>query len=179
MRTFFALPIPAVANAPLHELCTQLQTQRGWRWIPPANWHITLAFLGQTDPLLLTTLTILGNAAAAAVKPSSLILNQLEWWPTAQAPRLLVATAPPVPAVTDLHRRLLEGLASAQIDVDAKALRPHLTLVRLQRDIPTAQPSLPPCNVEVPMQRLVLYSSEAGANGSVYRELWQANLGAN
>jgi RNA 2',3'-cyclic 3'-phosphodiesterase len=176
MRIFFAVPVAATAAAALSALCARLQTQRGWRWVPQGNWHITLAFLGATDEAKIPALRELGQQAANSVAKGSLALTRFEWWPVAKRPHLLVAAADPTEPLLSLHEILLDGLAQAGIEVDARPLRPHLTLVRLQRDAEAVQPVLPECCIDVPVERLVLYSSEPGGHGSIYRELWQQSL---
>jgi len=176
MRIFFAVPVAAAAGTALNALCAELQTQRGWRWVPQHNWHITLAFLGETDEAHIPVLIELGQRVSASVNPGTLLLTRFEWWPVAQRPHLLVAAADPNEPVLTLHSLLLEGLAELDIDVDPRPLRPHLTLVRLQRGAEINQPVLPPCSIEIPVEQLVLYCSERSAHGPHYRPLWQQTL---
>jgi 2'-5' RNA ligase len=175
MRLFFAAPLPVAASNELSALCAQLQTQRGWRWIPQHNWHITLAFLGETDPAHLTALSGLGEKIAASVSQGLLTLKRFEWWPE-HKPHLLVAAAEATTAVAQLHDLLIDGLSRLDIHVDARPLRPHVTLVRLQRDVEAAQPALPFCSIDVPVQQLVLYRSERDKHGKHYHALSQHSL---
>ena len=51
MRQFLALSIGDDARGAIAALQTELEPRcPGWRWIPPANVHLTLRFLGDVDP---------------------------------------------------------------------------------------------------------------------------------
>jgi 2'-5' RNA ligase len=48
VRAFVALPIPDdVAAQAQHRLAGVVEERRDLRWVPPVQWHVTLAFLGE------------------------------------------------------------------------------------------------------------------------------------
>ena len=48
MRQFLAIELPAALRAELGRLQAALEPElRGWRWVRPANLHLTLRFLGE------------------------------------------------------------------------------------------------------------------------------------
>lgn len=181
MRLFYAVPVSGSAAAGLGHACAGLQGRPGWRWIDPANWHVTIAFLGDTDSALLPALARLGEGVIAGIGGSALRLSRLEWWPGRSRPRLLAAVAEFNPALDTLYAGLQHGLAAHGLPVERRPLRPHVTLARLTRAgasaVIAADAPLPALAITVPVRQLVLYRSEpADAGGSLYSVLWQGAL---
>lgn len=101
-----------------------------WGWpdqcqrYAPADWHVTLHFLGnvpeQRLPELLAALEI-------PFEPFKLVLDRTELWPRG----LAVMTASHVPdALVALHGRLGRAVSELGIAVEARRYRPHITLAR-------------------------------------------------
>jgi RNA 2',3'-cyclic 3'-phosphodiesterase len=176
MRLFFAVPIPPDNSAVLSALCSRLQTQRGWHWVDERNWHITLAFLGETDGNCVSALSELGEQVAANHPSSTLTLDSLQWWPTPSRPRLLAAVAENAGALPQLRKQLAAGLRDRGINFDGKPLRPHVTLMRLERGIDLFDLSLPPCSIRIDIETLALYRSERQHGETRYRPIWQRDL---
>lgn len=176
MRLFFAVPIPPDNGVALSTLCSRLQTQRGWHWVDERNWHITLAFLGETDGKDVSALSELGEQVAANHPSSTLTLDSLQWWPTPSRPRLLAAVAENAGALPPLRKELASGLRDLGINFDGKPLRPHVTLMRLERGIEVLDLSLPSCSIHIDIETLVLYRSERDHGETRYRPMWQRDL---
>lgn len=176
MRLFFAVPIPPDNTAVLSALCARLQTQRGWHWVDERNWHITLAFLGETEGKYVSALSELGERVAANHECSTLMLDSLQWWPTPSRPRLLAAVAENAGALPPLRKELGSGLRDLGINFDGKPLRPHVTLMRLERGVEIFDLSLPPCRVHIDVDTLALYRSERERGETCYRPIWQRDL---
>ena len=176
MRLFFGVPIPPAASEQLEALCARLQTQRGWHWVSERNWHITLAFLGDTDGNAVNALCELGEAVAAAHEACAVTLEQLQWWPSPSRPRLLAAVSETPGALAPLRKTLVRGLRDLGIDFDGKPLRPHVTLMRLERGVLPLPFDLPVGRVDVDVAALALYSSERARGETIYRPLWSREL---
>lgn len=180
MRLFYAVPVTGVAAHPLGDACAALRGQPGWRWIDPGNWHVTLAFLGDTDPALLPALTRLGDEVIAGAAPATLQLDRFEWWPGRSQPRLLAAVGESTPLLNRLHDGLKRGLASLGLPVEERPLRPHVTLARLTRAassvVRAADQPLPPLALILPVAEVTLLRSEPVAGGSRYTPLWRGAL---
>lgn len=173
LRLFFAVPVAAAAVPSLEALHARLQRHDGWRWSDKSSWHITTAFLGDTDSGALPLLERLGEYTTTLGARGDIRLTRLEWWPTQLHPRLLVATGAATEPLLTLHRTLRDQLAQQGFNCDARPLRPHLTLARLQRS--AERPALPACAEQVPVTTMALYLSERKVrrgkdeNGSEYR----------
>ena len=101
-----------------------------WLWPPggtrydPADWHVTLHFLGDV-----ATAQIDAIAACASVplRPFELVLDQPKLWPHG----LAVLCASEIPAaLRDLHARLGQALRGLDFALDARPYAPHVTLAR-------------------------------------------------
>ena len=109
-----------------------------WVWpsgcVPylPADWHVTLHFIGQVDAD-----RVEGIAAGAAVpfQPFELLLNQPGLWPHGLA--VLLATDVPMP-LRALYDRLGDALHRLDLPVETRPYLPHVTLAR------RAEAAIPP-----------------------------------
>lgn len=131
MRLFFALPLPGRIRRALSALRTDLG---GARWVPEAQLHLTLRFLGEVD-----------DAAAARVIERVHAERRDAPWPAVRMamrgvgvfggarPRVLwAAVDPPEPA-----RRIAESLeravVAAGLPAERRPFAAHVTLARLRR----------------------------------------------
>lgn len=176
MRLFFAIPVTGAAAAALEKQRLLMSTPRGGHWLAASDWHVTLAFLGEIDGALLPALCDLGERVAAEGAQCSLHLGTLEWWPSASRPRLLAAVGEPAEALLQLRRALHAGLRELGVNYDAKPLRPHVTLLRLERGATLFDAAPAPCAIAVGVDSLALYRSERERGVTHYRPLWQADL---
>ncbi|MET0659213.1 MAG: RNA 2',3'-cyclic phosphodiesterase [Steroidobacteraceae bacterium] len=148
----------------------------GGRMIPLDNLHVTLAFLGNTDPQRMGDL----EAVAADVRgePFVLTLDRYEIWDRA----LVVLIPSELPAalaqlVSDLNARL----ARAGFPVESRRYRAHATLIRERQRgsgrregllAPEAL-SAGPDPVTWPIDEFALVRSQTGSLGSRYEVLFR------
>lgn len=135
LRLFVAVAVPravreavAAAAAPLRGKGADLV------WTDPAGWHLTVAFLGQTDPAGLDALT--GALAKVAVdfEVFDVRLRPVAGR-SARSGVLWVELEPcePLQAVAAAVGVALRGLG---LRTEERAFRPHLTLARARRSVP-------------------------------------------
>ncbi len=128
MRAFVALVPRAEALAELAAAVAPLRAAHpGLRWTPTAQWHLTLAFLGEIDEAVLPGLTERLSRAARRHPPLSLALSGGGRF----GDRVLWTR---VHGEVDGVRRLAASVTAAarrcRIAVDDRPFRPHLTLAR-------------------------------------------------
>lgn len=135
-RLFLALVPPAAVQAALEAHTS------AWRWPPgavryaPADWHVTLHFIGPVPRARLDELR-----AGLAVPPESfeLRLGEPVLWPHGLAVLLPLATPPRLQA---LHEALGRRLRQSGLRTDERPYRPHLTLARrAEGAVPPAPPA--------------------------------------
>ncbi|MDZ7626958.1 MAG: RNA 2',3'-cyclic phosphodiesterase [Parvularculaceae bacterium] len=124
-RLFVAIALPA----PVVEALVDLQTGvRGARWLPEENFHLTLAFIGETDRHgLQEAASALGGIAAPAF---DLKLSACGYFGD-RKPRALWAGAAPAPALSHLQSKVDIALRRCGFLDDKRKFTPHVTLAYL------------------------------------------------
>lgn len=176
MRLFFGVPLSPAASMQLEALCARLQTQRGWNWVDERNWHITLTFMGEVDGNSVNALCDLGETVATDHQACKIVLEQLQWWPSPSKPRLLASVSEAPGSLAPIRKQLAQGLRERGIDFDGKPLRPHVTLMRLERGVLPISFDLPVGSVDVDIEAIALYSSERNRGETYYRPIWTREL---
>ena len=127
MRLFAALEVPEAICATLAAATRDLRADDRVRWTAPEGWHLTVAFIGETD-LRDDAFAALAEVAAAAGGAIHLRLGAA----TRRGDRLLWLDVDdePAGAVQRLGAHAQDALAAAGVPVDRKAARGHLTLAR-------------------------------------------------
>lgn len=145
-----------------------------WQWpadaarYAPADWHVTLHFIGSVPRLRVDELRA---ALAVPVTPFELRLGQPDLWPHGLA--VLLPMAVPE-ALLQLHARLGQALRRLGLRTDMRLYRPHVTLAR------RAAQALPPTQWPAfgwPVKDYVLMES-TGQPGQRYRVLQHYGLAA-
>jgi 2'-5' RNA ligase len=170
IRAFLALwPEPDWCEQLLAALAP-LRPRVSARWLPAADLHVTLRFLGAVEAGQLDALR--AAAAEIAWQPFALRFERLEWWREAQ---VLAAIAPQVPAAAaELVQALTRAATAAGMTFDLKPFRPHVTLARRVRA--AALSALSWTTLELSAQRFCLVRSDTRAEGARYTVLhsWAA-----
>ena len=149
------------------------------RWSEADDWHLTLAFLGATDPARVPRLLKLLRDRAAEHGPMRLATGGLGGFPSAARARVAWY------GVADAHGTLaaLAHDVRATLDLDATApFRAHVTLARsrrapvdLRRWLASAATSAPSGSLEV--DRIVLVRSHLGHGPARHEPLGSVPLG--
>jgi 2'-5' RNA ligase len=185
-RTFVAVPLPAPVKAALGDLAARMRAEglRG-RWVPPENIHLTIAFLGPTDPAAVPRIGAAITEVAARCRPFDLAPAGLGVFPGRRRPRVLwVGLQGDLEALAALTRAVGGALAPLGVAPPRRGNPGHLTLARAREVFdPDALAAVyerhrgftgPPFHVD----RIVLYRSELGAGPARYRPLVVAAFGA-
>ena len=161
LRLFFALWPEDATRAALAGWSSAIHRQSGGRATRAETIHLTLAFLGDTDPARLPEL----EAAAARVRPRrfEFVLDEPGCW---SHNKIAWAGATHVPEELErLVADLRAALVAAGFRFDPKPFVPHLTLIRKARPgfkLPVLAPIL------WPVREFVLVRSVLRAGGSEY-----------
>lgn len=95
--------------------------------VPPENFHVTLAFLGeQQEPVVEEVADALSLIGADAFD-----IEVSGFGTFGTAPRLLFAEVVPSMALKDLRKRVRRAAAEGGIDLGHERFHPHVTLARL------------------------------------------------
>ena len=189
-RLFIACDLPPDAKAAL--------TGTAWsvpeflrpliRWSRADIMHLTLRFLGDTQSDRVESIGQCMREAAQRSARFTLRLDDTGAFPDIRRPRVLwVGIAGELERLRMLHTRIEGALAQIGIDPEDRIYNPHLTVGRMQREVPPydaaqlgqafAHVRLPDPRPEIPVESLVLYRSRLLPEGPSYEELERAPLG--
>ncbi len=142
MRLFIAVDLDPAPREAVQRISKALESRlaagglaEALRWVPPANRHLTLCFLGEvSDSVAARVRGVL--EAPLAVPAFHVSLGGLGIFPRAGAPRVLwMGVEEGADAFGRLHGALCDRLRPCVADVtqDGRAFTPHLTLGRFRR----------------------------------------------
>lgn len=131
MRLFVGLGVPDDVTDGIEAALGEVrEAHPDLNWTTPASWHVTLAFIGDVDDADREAVeaAVGEGVERAGVGPIELSLDapghfghRVAW---------LGVRDRPSGAVAEVGERIQERLADAEVPVDRKEVRPHLTLVR-------------------------------------------------
>lgn len=132
MRTFIALNLDKYAHAAFTDTITAYKANLPVNTndlILPENFHITLAFLGEIDRLLLPQLSENLQVLANTLKPFAICLRELKYFPSEEHPKVLAAIIDDTPELMDLEQRVVLMLKNMNINYSIHhQFRPHLSV---------------------------------------------------
>lgn len=154
------------------------------RFVKGTKLHLTWFFLGDVDvsfvPEIEAKLHLALQPIASAGKTLAINYDQVEFWPTAKRPRMIVLTPSVIPAsVQEMADLVAEQLDSYVSKPGHRHYRPHITLARLERDSFAGRTiELPDwfaakCNLPIShnIDKMELIQSELGKSSDEYKSL--------
>jgi len=132
MRLFTALDLPQSVR---HQ-CARFREEMDLRarWIPPEQFHVTLRFIGETDPeqadLFKTALT-----TVRCPKPQCIPYG-LDTLPSRNNPSVLVVALERTDSLMTLYEEITNALQTEGLPPEDRSYRPHVTLARLDNPNP-------------------------------------------
>ncbi|MGH2428015.1 MAG: RNA 2',3'-cyclic phosphodiesterase [Candidatus Limnocylindria bacterium] len=180
-RCFVAVPIGSGLRG---DLATAVESWRrrpdmtDLRWSHPAGWHVTLAFLGATDPTRVPGIRAAIERAVMAVGPFVLPTGDVGAFPTARRARVAWY------GIADDDGRLAGVAASVrrELGLEVDRFRAHITLARsrgqaaLDLSAWVREAEVPTGVIEV--GRVELMRSHLGRGPARYESLAAVPLGA-
>ncbi len=187
LRTFIAFKPPEDIIQRIDGLQNMLRAEGvGARWVKPASIHLTLKFLGDTDPAMGAGIRAAMQAAVADQAPLELATGGLGGFPRLTRPRVIwQAVAAGDERLQSIQQSLEAHLAPLGFQPERRSFRAHLTIGRVRnprrwRSADTAvlkrMQDLPPRPFTV--DALIWYQSQLTPGGAVYTALARAPLSA-
>ena len=143
--------------------------------MPRDNYHLTLHFLGNVAPSDL----IYVQSAMDGVKDLPAPELAIAQFAMQRASDIVWAKLKPNAELTDLHDKLGDRLEANGFEVEHRAYRPHVTLIRKKSfTLPFSEvtKSIDVYNKPFVAPDLVLYESVFDGKGVTYRELYKVTL---
>jgi 2'-5' RNA ligase len=183
MRLFIATPTSENVEQELGRIISDLKNVGGpVKWVAPANIHLTIKFLGDTDESLKSQLIDIIDDVASKSKAAHFTINRLGGFPNLNRPRVIWA------GLEGDKSQL--GIIASQVDDEVHQLgweketrefRAHLTLGRVKRpqgitELANFIKSYKIETIPVEFDRLVLFKSTLTPRGPIYEILHEAIL---
>lgn len=179
MRAFVALDLPDGLIGSVTRLQAGLSVGRP---VPEENLHLTLSFLGEIS--LEVARDVAEGLAGLSAAPVSLALAGVDV-PGGRAPNLVWIGAEANDALVGLQAKVARIVREAGVVLERRRFRPHVTLARFPRDLSPKDSrgigEFLALNGAVrfdpePADRVTLYQSWMGPEGSVYEPLAEQYL---
>jgi len=181
VRAFVAIALDDSARRAVAQVIAALRTGSGGeavRWVPPENLHVTLAFLGNVALARLGPLVGKLRPAVAALHPFSMQLGAVAMFPSPQRPQVVSCEVHPVPTLSRLAEAVAQAAARAEIALETRPFRPHLTLGRFrERKRRTVTASVTSVDQSVHVDEIVMFRSELQRTGALHFPLERIALG--
>lgn len=181
MRTFIAIDVPSVV------LDTVIRIQSRFKslglqasWVKPGNIHLTLKFLGETDPDQIPSIQNKLTETLASFVPFQLSLSLTGVFPDTKRPRVLwVGLKDKEGKLETLQADIEKILQSVGFPMEQRPFSPHLTLARIKspKGKKALQDELDAVNQEdidphpFDVGRIRLYEGQLTPKGSIYTVL--------
>lgn len=129
---FIAVPVPDSLKQQLYERCLQIQKQLLFnKWVFPADYHITLKFLGSVDKDTRMRIKPLIEEITAKNSSFSLVLEGLKTFGKPNSPRILwTGVKGDLNPLSTLYKSLEEAMQSLGFIAENRPYTPHLTLAK-------------------------------------------------
>ena len=190
LRLFFAVPLPEASLEACRTVIDPVRLGpmgRSARWVRTENLHLTVHFLGDTDPALVPALAEAAREAAFGVGVFDVELAGAGAFPDGRHPRTLwLGVANGNQSLEALDLALATPLRELGFDADPRPRRAHLTVARTDATRPPVSHALGAALQEAAegwsaifqADRLVLYLSHLGGGPPRYEPLVEAPLRA-
>lgn len=174
MRLFIGMPLNQGLRTHLEQVWSGVDCgNMNLRQIPPANWHVTLAFLDEIKEDKIETIAELMAQAAGNSPRGAFIVDRLEGFPKKKPVRIAAhATLVDAESWKDFVQRIRDFASIIAPELDRKPWTPHISIAKAQKGT-----HLKPmgCNMTeyawVP-EEFVLYRSIQSAAGTKYESLY-------
>lgn len=171
-RLFFALWPDDPLRLALERATRTAVRRAGGRPVPPRNYHITLAFLGNQPAELFDDILAAGRRITAP--PMALLLDTFHWWPKPRVFWFGPRKFPP--ALPRLSADLWAQMETLGLSRDRRPLQPHVTLARKVQSRPELAAPKP---VPWPVRGFALIESISGDPGPEYSVVARFPVGSS
>ena len=176
MRVFVALELPQKTKDNLERSSNQFsEFASGGNFVPKDNFHITLHFLGNVAETELIYIQSAMDQIADLPAPELAVTQFV----MLRAGDIVCAKLRQNTDLLTLHDTLGEKLEKSGFEVEHRAYRPHVTLIRKKSfTLPWEEvtKNVKVYNMPFYATNVVLYESVFGENGVSYRELYKVTL---
>ncbi|TDI48370.1 MAG: RNA 2',3'-cyclic phosphodiesterase [Acidobacteria bacterium] len=183
MRIFFGIDLSEELRERIGALQAELRPRlHAVRWVPAANLHLTLRFVGETSPERADVLRANLRVPIRREGTFELAFSGLGCFPRVEKPRVLFIGAAPVEdTLLSLQRSVENAIQSGGFEADARRFHPHLTIARFKQLEPALHKTLSDYSEHawgsMSVSEVILFESRLSASGAHHHVLERFGLG--
>jgi len=180
IRTFLALELPQTFKNKLFvhaELISGHDKLRHIRWLPKENYHLTLAFLGNVEYVLINSLQLKLEQNLSLNKAVPFKFSEITPFPFSDTPKIVAAMLEHSDELMQFQHNTAKCVRSFGISLERRRFTPHVTLGRMKsrsRKSIAFQPQQ--IFLEGVAEKMVIFQSELAPKGAVYKSLREIYL---
>jgi len=180
IRTFLALELPQTVRNKLSahaELISGNDKLQQIRWLPKENYHLTLAFLGNVDYVLISSLQLKLEQILSSKQAVPFRFSEITPFPFSGTPKIVAAMLEHSDELMQLQHNTAKCVRVFGLSLERRCFKPHLTLGRLKyrsRKNIVFQPQQ--IFLEGVSEKVVILQSELTPKGAVYTSLGEISL---
>ena len=180
IRTFLALELSQTIRNKLSthaELISGHDKLQQIRWLPNENYHLTLAFLGNVEYVLISSLQLKLEQNLSYNKAVPFKFSEITPFPFSGTPKIAAAMMEHTEELMQLQHNTAKCVHAFGISLERRRFTPHVTLGRLKsrsRKSLAFQPQQ--IFLEGVSEKVVIFQSELTLKGAVYKALGEISL---
>ena len=180
IRTFLALNLPQTVRNKLSEhaeLISGHGNLQQIRWLRKENYHLTLAFLGNVEYVLINSLQLKLEQNLNSNKVNPFRFSEITPFPFSGTPKIAAAILEYSEELMHLQHNTAKCVRTFGISLERRRFTPHVTLGRLKsrsRKSLGFQPQH--IFIEGVSKKVVILQSELAPKGAVYTSLGEISL---
>ena len=180
IRTFLAFELPQTVRNKLSvhaELISGHDKLQQIRWLPKENYHLTLAFLGNVEYVLISSLQLKLEQNLSSNKAVPFRFSEITPFPFSGTPKIAAAMLEHSEELLQLQHNTAKCVRGFGISLERRRFTPHVTLGRLKsrsRKSLAFQPQQ--IYLDGVSEKVVIFQSELAPKGAVYTALGEISL---
>ena len=180
IRTFLALELPQTVRNKLSaysELISGYDKLQQIRWLPKENYHLTLAFMGNLEYVLIGSLQLKLEQNLSFIKAVPFRFSEITPFPFSGTPKIVAAMLEHSDELMQFQHNTAKCVRAFGILLERRRFSPHVTLGRLKsrsRKSLAFQPQQ--IFLEGVSEKVVIFQTELTPKGAVYTSLGQISL---
>ena len=180
IRTFLALELPQTVRKKLSAHTEQISSYdklQQIRWLPKENYHLTLAFLGNVDYVLISSLQLKLEQNLNSNKVIPFRFSEITPFPFSGTPKIAAAILEYSEELMQLQHNTAKCVRTFGISLERRRFTPHVTLGRLKYRSRKSLGFHPQhIIIEGVSKKVVILQSEPAPKGAIYTSLGEISL---
>ena len=180
IRTFLAFELPQTVRNKLSadaELISGHDKLQQVRWLPKENYHLTLAFLGNVEYVLISSLQLKLEQNLSSKKTVPFRFSEITPFPFSGTPKIAAAMLEHSDELIQLQHNTAKCVRAFGISLECRRFTPHVTLGRLKyRSRKSMAFQYQQIFLEGVSEKVVIFQSELTPKGAVYTSLGEISL---